>query len=127
MVRRNFWKYQNQVLPKYNPFNNKIENDETTHGSPCNENLESIVIIGENMKDQIKGAESQRNNNSSEITEIGLWKIKSFTEYHIKEKDPWKDALVMRKGGQSFGKYRHWLSVKDLSTGFLHSLDFENI
>ena len=79
------------------------------------------------MKDQIKGTESQRNDNSPEITEIVLWKIKSFIEYHIKEKDPWKDALVMRKGGQSFGKYRHWLSVKDLCTGFLHSLDFENI
>lgn len=114
MVRRNLWKYQNQVLAKCNPFNNEIENDGTTHGSPCNENLESIVIIGENMKVQIKGAESQRNNNSSEITEIVLWKIKSFIEYHIKEKDPWKDALVMRKTCQSLAKYRYWLNVKDL-------------
>ena len=107
MVRTNLWKYQNQVLAKCNPFNNEIENDGTTHGSLCNENLESIVIIGENMKVQIKGAESQRNNNSSEITEIVLWKIKSFIEYHIKEKDPWKDALVMRKTCQSLGKYRY--------------------
>ena len=33
----------------------------------------------------------------------------------------------MSKPGKSSGKYRYWLKVKDVSTGSLHSLDFQNI
>ena len=33
----------------------------------------------------------------------------------------------MSKPGNSSGKNKYWLSVKDCSTGSLHSLDFENI
>ena len=53
--------------------------------------------------------------------------MKSFVEYHIKESNPWRDVLVISKSGNSSGKNKYWLSVKDCSTGSLHSLDFENI
>ena len=36
-----------------------------------------------------------RTNNSSEIYEVVLPYNKSFMEYHIKQSDPWKDALAM--------------------------------
>ena len=61
------------------------------------------------MKGQIKEVVvSQRNNNSSDINEVILAKIKPFIEYCIKENDNWKDALVMSKAGNSFGKCRYW-------------------
>ena len=49
------------------------------HGSLSNENLESTINSTENMNDQIKEASSQRNNISSEVREVAVLKIKSFS------------------------------------------------
>ena len=49
------------------------------HGSLSNENLESTINSTENMNDQIKEASSQRNNISSEVKEVAVLKIKSFS------------------------------------------------
>lgn len=49
------------------------------HGSLSNVNLESTINSTENMNDQIKEASSQRNNISSEVREVAVLKIKSFS------------------------------------------------
>ena len=49
------------------------------HGSLSNENLESTINSTENMNDQIKEASSQRNNIFSEVNEVAVLKIKSFS------------------------------------------------
>ena len=49
------------------------------HGSLSDENLESAINSTENMNDQIKEASSQRNNISSEVKEVAVLKIKSFS------------------------------------------------
>lgn len=50
------------------------------HGSLSDENLESTINSTENMNDQIKEeASSQRNNISSEVKEVAVLKIKSFS------------------------------------------------
>ena len=49
------------------------------HGSLSDENLESTINSTENMNDQIKEASSQGNNISSEVKEVAVLKIKSFS------------------------------------------------
>ena len=49
------------------------------HVSLSDENLESTINSTENMNDQIKEASSQRNNISSEVREVAVLKIKSFS------------------------------------------------
>ena len=79
-----------------------------------------VLIYNRTESIQIKEAASQKGNNSSETNEVVLSKMKSLIEYHIKESNPSKDALVVGKAGKSSGKYRYWLNVKIL---FIDKLD----